>query len=50
LKEIGIELKIAGMVTSSKPQTILDKINDYIDKYENIETTEGEAGEEEIPE
>ncbi len=48
LKEIGVELKIAGMQSSQKPQTILDKINAYIDEYENV----GEAGEggEEIPE
>jgi len=45
LKEIGVELKIAGMQSSQKPQTILDKINAYIDEYENV----GE-GEEEIPE
>lgn len=36
LKEIGIELKIAGMMSSQKPQTILDKINGYIDEYENV--------------
>lgn len=36
LKAIGIELKIEGMQTSKKPQTILDKINKYIDEYENI--------------
>lgn len=36
LKEIGIELKIAGMFTSQKPQTILDKINAYIDEYDNV--------------
>ena len=36
LKEIGIELKIEGMISSKKPQTILDKINKYIDEYENI--------------
>lgn len=47
LKEIGVELKIAGMQSSQKPQTILDKINAYIDEYENV--GEGE-GEEEIPE
>lgn len=47
LKEIGVELKIAGMQFSQKPQTILDKINAYIDEYENV--GEGE-GEEEIPE
>lgn len=49
LKEIGVELKIAGMQSSQKPQTILDKINAYIDKYENVGEGEGE-GEEEIPE
>ena len=36
LKEIGIALKIEGMISSKKPQTILDKINKYIDEYENI--------------
>ena len=36
LKAIGIELKIEGMQTSKKPQTILDKINKYVDEYENI--------------
>ena len=36
LKNIGIELKIAGMFTSQKPQTILDKINAYIDEYDNV--------------
>ena len=36
LKQIGIELKIEGMISSKKPQTILDKINKYIDEYENI--------------
>lgn len=36
LKEIGIELKIAGMFTSQKAQTILDKINAYIDEYDNV--------------
>ena len=51
LKEIGVELKIAGMQSSQKPQTILDKINAYIDEYENIGEGEGEGeGEEEIPE
>lgn len=35
--EIGVELKIAGMLTSKKPQTILDKMNKYIDEYENAE-------------
>lgn len=49
LKEIGVELKIAGMQSSQKPQTILDKINAYIDEYENVGEGEGE-GEEEIPE
>ena len=49
LKEIGVELKIAGMQSSQKPQTILDKINAYIDEYENVGAGEGE-GEEEIPE
>ena len=49
LKEIGVELKIAGMQSSQKPQTILDKINAYIDEYENVCEGEGE-GEEEIPE
>ena len=47
LKEIGVELKIAGMQSSQKPQTILDTLNAYIDEYENV--GEGE-GEEEIPE
>ena len=37
LKAIGIELKIEGMQTSKKPQTILDKINKFIDEYENVE-------------
>ena len=37
LKAIGIALKIEGMQTSKKPQTILDKINKYIDEYENVE-------------
>ena len=51
LKEIGVELKIAGMQSSQKPQTILDKINAYIDEYENVGEGEGEGeGEEEIPE
>lgn len=36
LKQIGIELKIEGMQSSKKPQTILDKINNYIDEYENV--------------
>ena len=36
LKEIGVELKIEGMISSKKPQTILDKINAYIDEYENV--------------
>lgn len=36
LKEIGVSLKIKGMATSKKPQTILTMINDFIDKYENI--------------
>ena len=47
LKEIGVELKIAGMQSSQKPQTILDKINAYIDEYENVGA--GEGGED-IPE
>jgi hypothetical protein len=45
LKEIGIALKIAGMVTSKNPQTILDKINKYIDEYEEAGAGEGEDGE-----
>lgn len=45
LKEIGIALKIAGMVTSKNPQTILDKINKYIDEYEEAGAEEGEDGE-----
>lgn len=36
LKEIGVELKIGDMISSKKPQTILDKINAYIDEYENV--------------
>ena len=50
LKEIGVELKIAGMQSSQKPQTILDKINAYIDEYENVGEDEGEGEGEEIPE
>lgn len=36
LKKIGVKLKIEGMISSKKPQTILDKINAYIDEYENV--------------
>lgn len=36
LKQIGIELKIEGMQSSKKPQTIVDKINNFIDDYENV--------------
>jgi len=50
LKEIGVELKIAGMQSSQKPQTILDKINAYIDEYENVGAGEGEGEEGNTPE